>query len=205
MSTRPAAKVEKIQPSTIEEFLAWEEEDVRAEWVDGKVLRMAPVSSRHQNVVSFLLTLLTLYIEEHDLGWLTTAPFSMHLAIRQQVREPDLLFVSRDRMDRIRDLYLDGPADAVVEVVSPDSRRRDRVEKVTDYEASGVREYWLIDPRLRQLELRRLGEDDRYRLIQPEEGVFTSEAIPGFRLRIDWLWREPLPKVLDAARELGLL
>lgn len=205
MSTRPAAKVEKIQPSTIEEFLAWEEEDVRAEWVDGKVLRMAPVSSRHQNVVSFLLTLLTLYIEEHDLGWLTTAPFSMHLAIRQQVREPDLLFVSRDRMDRIRDLYLDGPADAVVEVVSPDSRRRDRVEKVTDYEASGVREYWLIDPRLRQVELRRLGEDGRYRLIQPEEGVFTSEAIPGFRLRIDWLWREPLPKVLDAARELGLL
>jgi Uma2 family endonuclease len=205
MSTQPAAKVDRIEPSTIEEFLAWEEEDVRAEWVGGKVLRMAPVSSRHQNVVSFLLTLLTLYVEEHDLGWLTTAPFSMHLAIRQQVREPDLLFVARDRMDRIRDLYLDGPADAVVEVVSPDSRRRDRIEKVVDYEACGVREYWLIDPRLRQVELRRLGEDGRYRLIQPEDGIFISEAIPGFRLRIDWLWREPLPKVLDAARELGLL
>lgn len=205
MSTRPAAKVDRIEPSTIEEFLAWEEEDVWAEWADGKVLRMAPVSSRHQNVVSFLLTLLTLYVEEHDLGWLTTAPFSMHLAIRQQVREPDLLFVARDRMDRIRDLYLDGPADAVVEVVSPDSRRRDRIDKVADYEAAGVREYWLIDPRLRQVELRRLGEDGRYRLIQPEDGIFTSEAIPGFRLRIDWLWREPLPKVLDAAGELGLL
>lgn len=205
MSTRPAAKVDRIEPSTLEEFLAWEEEDVRAEWVDGKVLRMAPVSSRHQNVVSFLLTLLTLYVEERDLGWLTTAPFSMHLAVRKQVREPDLLFVARDRMDRIRDLYLDGPADAVVEVVSPDSRRRDRVEKVADYEAAGVREYWLIDPKLRQVELRRLNEDGRYRLVQPEEGIFTSEAIPGFRLRIDWLWREPLPRVLDAARELGLL
>jgi Uma2 family endonuclease len=205
MSTRPATKVDKIEPSTIEEFLAWEDEDVWAEWVDGKVIRMAPVSSRHQNVVSFLLTLLTLYIEEHDLGWLTTAPFSMHLAIRNQVREPDLLFVSRDRMDRIRDLYLDGAADVVVEVVSPDSRRRDRVEKVADYEASGVREYWLIDPRLRQMELRRLGENGRYRLIEPEGGIFTSEAIPGFRLRVDWLWREPLPKVLDAAREMGLL
>ncbi|MES1242851.1 MAG: Uma2 family endonuclease [Acidobacteriota bacterium] len=205
MSTRPAARIDRIEPSTIEEFLAWEDEDARVEWVDGKVLRMAPVSSRHQNVVSFLLTLLTLYVEEHDLGWLTTAPFSMHLAIRQQVREPDLLFVARDRMDRIRDLYLDGPADAVVEVVSPDSRRRDRVEKVADYEASGVREYWLVDPKLRQVELRRLGDDGRYRLIEPEGGIFTSEAIPGFRLRIDWLWREPLPKVLDAARELGLL
>lgn len=205
MSTRPATKVDKIDPSTIEEFLAWEDEDVWAEWVNGKVIRMPPVSSRHQNVVSFLLTLLTLYVEEHDLGWLTTAPFSMHLAIRKQVREPDLLFVSRDRMDRIRDLYLDGAADVVVEVVSPDSRRRDRVEKVADYEASGVREYWLIDPRLRQVELRRLGEDGRYRLVEPEGGIFTSEAIAGFRLRIDWLWREPLPKVLDAARELGLL
>ena len=205
MSTRPAtAKVPEFEPSTIEEFLAWED-DRWAEWVDGKVIRMAPVSSRHQDIVGFLLTLLMLYVEEHELGWLTTAPFAMHLPIRQQMREPDLMFVSRSRMVGRQDLYLDGPADVVVEVVSPDSRRRDRVEKVADYEAEGVREYWLIDPRRREVELRRLGQDGRYRLVEPEEGIFTSEAIPGFRLRIDWLWRHPMPKILEAARELGLV
>ncbi len=205
MSTRPAiANVPEYEPSTIEEFLAWED-DRWAEWVDGKVIRMAAVTYGHQEIVNFLLALLRLYIEEHDLGVVSTAPYAMHLPTRQRVREPDVLFVSRARMDRLRDLYLDGAADVVVEVVSPDSRRRDRVEKVIDYETEGVREYWLIDPRRRQVELRRLGQDGRYRLIEPEEGIFTSEAIPGFRLRIDWLWRQPMPKLLDAARELGLV
>lgn len=205
MSTRPAiAKIPEHEPSTIEEFLAWED-DRWAEWVDGKVIRMAPVTFGHQEILNFLLALLRLYTEEHGLGSLSTAPYAMYLPTRQRVREPDLLFVSRERMDRLGDRFLDGAADVVVEVVSPDSRRRDRVEKVADYEAEGVREYWLIDPRRREVELRRLGQDGRYRLIEPEEGIFTSEAILGFRLRIDWLWRQPMPKVLDAARELGLV
>lgn len=204
MSTRPAiAKVPEYEPSTIEEFLAWED-DKWAEWVDGKVIRMTAVTLGHQEIVNFLVAILRLYVEEHDLGMVSTAPYAMHLPTRQRVREPDLIFVSRDRMDRLKDLYLDGAADVVVEVVSPESRRRDRVEKVIDYEAEGVREYWLIDPHLRQVELRRLG-DGRYRLIEPEEGIFTSDAIPGFRLRIDWLWQQPKPKLLDAARELGLV
>lgn len=205
MSTRPAiADIPEHEPSTIEEFLAWED-DKWAEWVDGKIIRMAPVTLGHQEILNFLLTLLSLYVEEHDLGVLSTAPYAMHLPARQRVREPDLLFVSRDRMDRLQDRYLEGAADVVVEVVSPDSRRRDRVEKVVDYEAEGVREYWLIDPPRRQVELRRLGGDGRYRLIEHEEGILTSEAIPGFRLRIDWLWQQPRPKLLDAARELGLV
>jgi len=194
----------EFEPSTIEEFLAWED-DRWAEWVDGKVIRVAAVTLGHQEIVNFLLALLSLYIEAHDLGVVSKAPYAMHLPTRQKVREPDLFFVSRERMDRLQDLYLDGAADVVVEVVSPDSRQRDRVDKVIDYEVEGVREYWLIDPRRRQVELRRLGDDGRYRLIEPEKGTFTSDAIPGFRLRIDWLWQQPKPKLLDAARELGLI
>jgi Uma2 family endonuclease len=205
MSTRPAiADIPEFEPSTIEEFLAWED-DRWAEWVDGKVIRMAAVTFGHQEIVGFLWRLLGLYVEEHDLGVVSTAPYAMHLPARQRVREPDLLFVSRVRMDRLRDLYLEGAADVVVEVVSPDSRRRDRIDKVLDYEAEGVREYWLIDPARRQAELRRLEEDGRYRLVEPEGGILTSEAIRGFQLRIDWLWQQPKPKLLEAARELGLV
>ncbi|MFP5288193.1 MAG: hypothetical protein ACLGI9_20830, partial [Thermoanaerobaculia bacterium] len=65
MSTRPAiADVPEFEPSTIEEFLAWED-DRWAEWVDGKVIRMAPVTLGHQEILNFLLTLLSLYVEEH--------------------------------------------------------------------------------------------------------------------------------------------
>lgn len=51
-----------------------------------------------------------------------------------------------------------------------------------------------------------LAETGRYRLVSPDEnGLFHSTVLPNFWLQVDWLWQEPLPKVLDVVRELGLL
>jgi len=190
---------------TFEDFLANLDENVWAEWVDGEIIPMTPASSFHQDIVRFLLSILSIFVETHDLGWVTTAPFTMYLPVPPQGREPDLLFVKRERMDRIRDAYLDGPADMVVEVVSLDSRTRDRVEKMAEYERAGVREYWLIDPLRLQADFYRLMADGGFTRVPVQDGVFTSEALPGFRLRVDWLWRKPLPKILEAAAELGLV
>jgi len=69
-----------------------------------------------------------------------------------------------------------------------------------------VREYWLIDPLRQQAEFYRLGKDGRYRIVlSGAEGVYHSETISGFWLRIEWLWQEPLPKVLDVLRELAVV
>jgi Uma2 family endonuclease len=189
---------------TFEQFLA-HADAVWAEWIDGEVFFMSPASDRHQDLVRFLSALLSLFIEAHDAGWIRSAPFSMYLPERPQSREPDLLFVRKERMDRIRSTYLEGPADLVVEIVSPDSVSRDRGEKFVEYEAAGIPEYWLIDPLREQCEPYHLDEQGRYHPMRLESGVLTSQAVPGFRLRIDWLWRKPLPKILDAVSELHLL
>ncbi len=66
-------------------------------------------------------------------------------------------------------------------------------------------EYWLINPQVRWAEFYRL-EGEHYRpAFSGDEGVYHSEALPGFWLRVEWLWQEPLPKTLDVVRELGLL
>jgi hypothetical protein len=36
------------------------------------------------------------------------------------------------------------------------------------------------------------------------EGLYESATIPGFRVKLEWLWQEPLPKLLSVVRELGL-
>ena len=72
-------------------------------------------------------------------------------------REPDILFIAREHLDRFRDTYLDGPADLVVEIISRDSRARDRGDKFYEYEQGGVREYWLLDYLRRQAEFYQLG------------------------------------------------
>jgi Uma2 family endonuclease len=94
----------------------------------------------------------------------------------------------------------------VIEIVSPESVGRDRGEKFVEYEAGGVREYWLIDPDRQQAEFYQLDETGRYHLAAiDKDGRFHSTVLPNFWLQVDWLWQEPLPKVLEVAGKLGLL
>jgi Uma2 family endonuclease len=162
----------------------------------------SPASDRHQDLAGFLTALLRVFVETHDLGVIRPAPFQMKLA---QGREPDLLFLASEHRDRLRETFLEGPADLVVEIVSPESVGRDRGEKFTEYEAGGVAEYWLLDPQRRWAEFYQL-EGGRYRLIfAGQEGEYRSAVLPNFWLRVAWFWQSPLPRVLDVLRELALI
>lgn len=190
---------------TYEEFLQ-RYTDVHAEWVAGEVIELMTASTRHQNLVGWLAAILRMFVEAYDLGMLLSAPFNMHLPDLKRGREPDILFVSKERLHIVQTANLSEAADLVVEIISPESIGRDRGDKFVEYEAAGVREYWLIDPDRQQAEFYQLTEKGRYRLtIIGADGRFHSSLLPGFWLQVDWLWQEPLPKVLAVAQQLGLL
>ena len=174
-------------PATFEEFLAWCDGDTRAEWVDGEVVLMSPARLDHQDVLRFIARLVSAFVDAHGLGYVYFAPVLMRLPTRPSGREPDLVFVASRHAGRLRDTYIDGPADLVVEIVSPDSEERDRVDKLGEYEAAGIPEYWLIDLPRREAAFYRLDPDGSYR----------SRVLPGFRLRVAWLSQQPLPRVAD--------
>lgn len=186
-----------------EEFLRLYDEDIRAEWVNGEVILLSPASNRHQDLVRFLTVILNVYVEKHDLGVIRPAPLQMKLGLSG--REPDLLFVAQEHLERLKENYLDGPADLVIEIISPESRLRDRGEKLAEYELAGVCEYWLLDPSERRADFYILGDDGRYDRRRPQEGRYRSEALSGFELDTNWLWSEPLPPVLGVLKELKLL
>lgn len=177
-----------------------------AEWLDGDVLELMTASDRHQDLVRWLVSILTLFVETHDSGWLRPAPFNMKLPHLPRGREPDLLLVSRDRLHIVQSSHLSEAADLVIEITSSESVGRDRGDKYIEYETAGVREYWLIDPDRQQAEFNLLTNAGRYALapIDPQ-GRFHSSVLPGFWLEVDWLWQKPLPKVLATAKLLGLL
>jgi Uma2 family endonuclease len=128
----------------------------------------------------------------------------MRLVTRPSGREPDILFVANEHLDRIQPTYIDGPADLAVEVVSPDSDDRDHGAKFIEYEGAGIPEYWLIDPLRQETWFFQLGPDRRYHLVPLEDdGIYRSAALPVFWLKVAWLWQRPLATVAEISRQIA--
>ena len=114
--------------------------------------------------------------------------------------------VAHKNTGRLHNMYLEGPADVAVEIVSPESGARDRGEKFYEYEAGGVREFWLIDPIRQQTEFYLLGEDKLFHHVSPgADGIYRSTVIPGFWFKVAWLWEQPLRPVAEVLKELKLV
>ena len=183
-----------------QEFLDWADEDTLAEWVEGEVVMVSPASKWHQDIADFLTSVLRMFVESRQLGVVLSAPFQMKL---EHGREPDLLFIASDHLDRLRETYLDGPADLVVEIVSPESVGRDRGEKFYEYAQGGVREYWLIDPQIEWADFYHL-EGERYRpAFSDDQGTYHADVLPDFWIRAEWLWQDPLPSPIRAVAEIA--
>jgi Uma2 family endonuclease len=189
---------------TWEEYLAWDFGEYRAEWVDGEVVLMPPVRAEHQFIVQLLYELLIGFVRPRKLGRILLNEMLMRLTSRPSGREPDLMFFKTEHEDRLKDTFFDGPADIVVEVVSPESEQRDRAVKYLEYEAGGVPEYWFVDPLRKEAYFYLLGEDGRYHLAPTaSDGIFRSRTLEGFRLKVDWLWRAATLDPNEALAELA--
>jgi Uma2 family endonuclease len=188
---------------TEDEFVAWCDEDMKAEWVDGDVVVMAPANIELVEFDVWLLRLLGDFVEHHDLGVLLSPQAQVRLAGSRSRREPDALFIQKARLEIVKPTYIEGPPDLVVEIVSPDSAARDWREKYLEYEAAGVQEYWIFDPAARRAEAYRL-TDGRYARIDEQDGRIPSSVLPGFFIRPAWLAGPKLPKVAAVLRELGV-
>lgn len=185
------------------EFERWADSDVHAEWADGEVILMPPVSFEQTDLQGWLMTVVREFVEDGELGKVAGPEFAVRLPRQRRRRVPDLLFIAAARVHLIRPTFLDGAPDAAFEIVSPDSVVRDWRDKYQEYQSAGVREYWVIDPTTRRAEAYALARR-KYVLLPEEDGRITSQALPGFYLRPAWLWKSPLPRVATVLRELGI-
>jgi len=109
-------------------------------------------------------------------------------------RKPDLsvFFPGRPTLPRRGPVAV--PPDIAVEVVSPSraDQRRDRITKLAEYAAFGVRFYWMLDPSARTLEILELGAAGRYvHVLGAAEGKLSEiPGCAGLSIDLDELWRE---------------
>jgi Uma2 family endonuclease len=189
---------------TEEEFLKWNPELVRGEWVDGKVVLKSLDTVRRDNLASFLMTITMCFARARSLGEVHFQNFAIRLAAQRTCRVPDVFFVAKERCALTRFTHFEGAPDLVMEIVAPDTVSRDWREKYREYEAAGVREYWIIDPEHERLEVSGLSSAGTFQLIPEREGRVESVVLPGFSLKPAWLWQQRLPSEFDILRELGV-
>ncbi len=187
---------------TFEEYLELDHERGLAEWIDGEVHFYVGATARHQQVIDFLVALFNGVLGRVAGGRAISSGFVVRALPTGNGREPDVVVISSTHGDRLRPTYFEGPPDIIVEVVSDESVERDYITKRREYERAGVPEYWIIDPREgSQDAMFLLLSDGVYGDAFPEGGVYRSAVLPGFWLRVEWLWDDQ-PDVYSRLQEI---
>jgi Uma2 family endonuclease len=120
-------------------------EDRRYEILDGELYLVPAPNIKHQRVAIRLQNALFMYVQSHDLGELLAAPCDVLLS-DENVVQPDILFISKGRLDVMGSAYVSAGPDLVVEILSPGTRKKDLELKRKIYARFEVREYWIVDP-----------------------------------------------------------
>lgn len=118
----------------------------RAELIDGQIYNMAPPSTKHQEIIFSLSRRIADYIDKKKGSCkIYLAPFAVFLnADNKNYVEPDISIIcDRSRLD---DKGYNGAPDWIIEVVSPSTERMDYGIKLFKYHSAGVREYWIVNP-----------------------------------------------------------
>jgi len=187
---RPAPATWKNRRWTFDELVAeLPESNLPTELWDGELIMSPAPSFLHQEIVVRFHGLLRAWVRRRQLGKTGIAPLDMVLTARRAT-QPDVVFISNERLGIIKERIM-GAADLVAEVISPGSRRRDRIDKRDLYEQHGVREYWLIDPEAETVEVLSL-ESGTYQLVgrwHPGERA-QSRLLKGFEVPIAPLFGE---------------
>lgn len=176
------------------------------EWVNGVVIEMAGIDERHDALVGFLRVFLTAFLENTGGGRCLGDPMLMKLIDVSSSRAPDIQVLLPDRLGQIAKNQVIGPANLVVEIVSPGNPRTDWVEKRREYELGGVPEYWIIDHENRKTLFLQLNEAGLYDEVSPDvNGVYCSRVLKGLCFVVDILWRENLPGIAETMRLIEVM
>ena len=169
---------------TYQDYLDLPESDERYELIDGELYMAPPPIPEHQGFLFVLTLALGNFVVEHNLGRIYFSPIGVVLS-DDDVLQPDLIFISTERLNIITGNYVQGAPDLVVEVLSPSTARRDRTVKREIYERAGVREYWLVDIRNASIEVNAASDAGFVTVgVYGEGDTLVSPLLPGFSMDV---------------------
>ncbi len=148
---------------------------------------MLPIN--HQRILGKLVFLIFSFVSKDEKGEVLIFPVNVVLSDNVEV-QPDIVYISKEKIGIIGEMAITGIPDLVVEIISPGSYRRDRYEKFRIYEEFKVKEYWIVLPGEKVIEVWCLKEDN-YVLhsIAAEKGEVESCILKGLKVKVEEVFK----------------
>ncbi|MCL6478032.1 MAG: Uma2 family endonuclease [Peptococcaceae bacterium] len=174
----------RLQPPAARRGMTYEDylkidDGQRYELIEGELVLTPSPGFMHQHLTVVIERILWEHVKKRGLGLVLTAPFDI-IPAENVVLQPDVMYISRERYSLITENCMKGAPDLVVEILSPSSGRRDRLQKSRLYLRFGVKEYWVTDPAVQTLEIfSAQGENWLLAGSYGPEDTVTSPLLPG--------------------------
>ena len=166
---------------TFDEYQKLKYDGFQYEIIEG-VMKVTPAPFfKHQAILNELTIQLGNFLKQSRKGILTTAPRDVKLD-ENLTYQPDILYISKERLAINKKSYVDGSPDFIIEILSKGTLRQDVGKKFNDYEKYGVKEYWIINPDSLEVSEFYYLVDDKYEQFEPENNILKSKVIEGFEV-----------------------
>jgi Uma2 family endonuclease len=173
---------------TYEDLVRMPDDGLRHEIIDGvHYVTPSPVL-RHQQLSGRIYLAIGTYLESRpEVGQVFYAPLDTVFS-PWDVVEPDLVFVAADQLGILTEPNIQGAPALAVEILSPGTRKRDLGIKRELFDRGGVREYWAVDPKARELTVYRRAPDGAFPQVEQlsagDGDTLTTPHLPGFSLSL---------------------
>lgn len=154
---------------TYEDYLTLPNDGKKYQIIGGNLYMSPPPIVYHQTVSRNLEFILWEFVKKHSMGDIFFAPIGV-VFDNTNVVEPDIIYISNEKMGIKKEKAIFGAPDLIIEILSPSTLKVDVLLKKTLYQRFGVREYWMIDPKKKKVEVYFL-EEGQYIL----QGIFSQQ------------------------------
>ncbi|MEK7805601.1 MAG: Uma2 family endonuclease [Planctomycetota bacterium] len=154
----------------------------RYEIFNGELLMVPAPSTDHQEISRNIGFLIWSFVKQKCLGKVFNAPVDV-VFDDDEVFQPDIVFIKSENQHIIRKSAIKGIPDLIVEIVSPSSAFYDMVEKKEVYRKYGVKEYWLVFPDEKVIEIFILGKEGYVEFCKSKKkGMVKSNVLEGLEI-----------------------
>ncbi|HMV08305.1 MAG TPA: Uma2 family endonuclease [Cyclobacteriaceae bacterium] len=171
-------KIDRTKNWTVEDYLLLGEANTPCQLINGELIMSPAPNPEHQRVLAKIFKL----IDRFSTGETFFAPIDLFID-QKNVFQPDLIYISPEKANIVSKRGIEGAPDLIVEILSPSNIFTDRNQKKFTYQKIGVKEYWIVDPANKTLEIYKHDQADQNTpsLYVAGEGEVTSSVLPNLK------------------------